>query len=56
MKVEFSALVKGFSSKALLSLDKSFEARLQGIDPEMMKLAAAPADREVKITIEWLEN
>lgn len=53
MIIEFKALVKEFKSKALQSLDKGFEVRLQGGNPLMSLLAQAPADNEVKVRIEW---
>lgn len=53
VKVEFPALVKSFNSKALVSLDKSYRVELIGENPDMIKLAFAPADKPVKVTIEW---
>jgi len=52
-KVEFSALIKEVKAKALVSLDKGYEVKIQGSNPEMAKLTQTPADGEVKITIEW---
>jgi hypothetical protein len=52
MKIEFEALVKEFKAKALQSLDKGFEVKLQGESKNMEWLVKAPADRTVKVTIE----
>ena len=56
MKVEFQALVKELKSKALVSLDKGFEVKLRGEDPNMGLLAFAPAGTTAKITIEWKDE
>ena len=56
MKVEFSALIKSFTSKALVSLDKGYEVKVWGENPQMMKLVDAPADREVRVLVEWDET
>lgn len=55
MKVNFLALVKEVKVKALISLDKGFEVKLQGEDFAMAELVNAPADNSVKVTIEWEE-
>ena len=56
MIIEFTALVKEFKAKALQSLDKGFEVKLQGGAPIMFLLAQAPADQEVKVRIEWKDG
>ena len=53
MKVKFDALVKECKSKALVSLDKEYEVKLQGANLNMALLAHAPADNQVKVTVEW---
>ncbi len=53
MQIEFEALVKQFKSTALQSLDKGFEVRLIGESPMMVLLAQAPADKTVKVKVEW---
>ena len=56
MEVNFTALVKEFKSKALQSLDKGFEVKLQGENPVMVLLAQAPANQEVNVKIEWKDG
>ena len=53
MKVEFTALVKSFHSKALVSGDKSYQVMLQTHEHPAIDLAQAPSDKFAKITIEW---
>ncbi len=53
MQIEFRALVKKVTSKALVSLDKSYQVILESEDKDMGKLVNAPADREVKIIVEY---
>ena len=48
---KFRALIKKVSSKALVSLDKSYQVLLQGEDKGMAALIDAPADQELEITI-----
>lgn len=48
---KFRALVKKVSSKALVSLDKSYQILLQGEDKSMAALVNAPADQEAEVTI-----
>ena len=52
MKIEFEAMVREFKSKALVSLDKGYEVKLQG-DRGMSELVHAPADANVKVVIMW---
>lgn len=52
VKVEFDALVKNVSSKALVSGDKSFKIELVGEDGRMLECGTLPGDAMVKVTIE----
>ena len=52
MEIKFRALVKEVKAKALVSLDKGFEVKLQG-DSKMAVLVDAPADKEVEVVIKW---
>ena len=52
---KFRALVKEVHSKALVSLDKSYQILLQGEDDRMAELINAPADQEAEIIIKYLE-
>ena len=56
MKLEFKALVKEYKAKALVSLDKGHEVKLQGGSSVMADLAKAPADKEVNVIVEWSEE
>lgn len=53
IEIEFIALIKEVKSKALVSLDKGFEVKLQGSDKIIAKLFDAPADQEVKFKAIW---
>jgi hypothetical protein len=53
MKIELQALIKEVKAKALVSLDKGYEVKLQGEDIVMADLAKAPADQKAKIMVEW---
>ena len=50
---KFNALIKKVSSKALVSLDKSYQILLQGEDNRMAALIEAPPDQEAEITITY---
>ena len=50
---QFRALVKKVGSKALVSLDKSYQILLQGEDGRMSGLINAPADQEAEITVKY---
>ena len=53
MIVEFEALIKEVKAKALASLDKGYEIKIQGENENMFKLAQAPADATVTVRVEW---
>ena len=53
MIIKFSGLVKEFKSKALASMDKGYSVLIIGEDVSMRELALAPADKQVKITVEF---
>jgi len=52
---KFRALVKEVHSKALVSLDKSYQILLQGEDSQMGELINAPADQEAEVIIKYSE-
>ena len=52
-KIQFTAIVKEVKCKALVSLDKGYEIRLQGEEAEMGKAMDVPADQTANVTIEW---
>lgn len=52
-EVKFNAIIREVKVKALVSLDKGYQAIIQGENPEMKKLADAPADGEVEIMVKW---
>lgn len=51
--VKFKALVKKFTAKALVSLDKSYQILLETGDKEVIGLADAPADREMEVIVSY---
>jgi len=55
VEIRFRALIKKVGSKALVSLDKSYQILLQGEDKRMAELINAPADQEAKVTIKYTE-
>ena len=55
MKTFFHALVKKVEVKSLVSLDKGFRVTLDGNDIAMGDLIQAPSDKEVSVSVEWLE-
>lgn len=52
-EVRFNAIIREVKIKALASLDKGFQVVIQGENPEIKKLADAPADGEVEIMVKW---
>ena len=55
MQIEFRALVKKVTSKALVSLDKSYQVVFEGEDKEIGKLIDAPADETVIVSVKYGE-
>ena len=53
VQVEFKALIKQVKSKALVSLDKSYEIILQGEAKAMGELVKAPSDEMVEVVISY---
>lgn len=52
MQVKIEAIIKEAKSKSLVSGDKSYRILLETRDPEAMRLATLPGDREFAVTVE----